>query len=113
MIRRSSRIAIVIMSIVLGDTISYWRLTNGEVTRLFGNVTQRTRLRGRLRIAELWQIRCALPQVYSDRLARTWVRRANHGQIFGGEAPLAFMLKGGDPAIAIVKKLLLAQRAGY
>ena len=50
--------------------------------------------------------------LYSDALADAWVQRPNRNPIFGGETPLAFMIRGGLPAMQTVRRLLDARRAG-
>ena len=54
----------------------------------------------------------ALNILYSEKLADAWVRRANTNRIFGGETPLAYMMKGGLPALQIVRRLVDARRGG-
>ncbi len=54
----------------------------------------------------------ALNILYSEKLADAWVRRANTNRIFGGETPLAYMMKGGLPAMQIVRRLVDARRGG-
>jgi hypothetical protein len=54
----------------------------------------------------------ALNILYSEKLADAWVQRPNTNRIFGGQTPLAFMIKGGLPAMQIVRRLLDARRGG-
>jgi hypothetical protein len=54
----------------------------------------------------------ALNIFYSEKLADAWVLRPNTNRIFGGQTPLAFMIKGGLPAMQIVRRLLDARRGG-
>jgi antitoxin Xre/MbcA/ParS-like protein len=54
----------------------------------------------------------ALNILYSDKLADAWVQRQNSNRIFGGQTPLAFMIKGGLPAMQTVRHLLDARRGG-
>jgi uncharacterized protein (DUF2384 family) len=54
----------------------------------------------------------ALNILYSKKLADAWVQRPNTNRIFGGQTPLAFMIKGGLPAMQIVRRLLDARRGG-
>jgi hypothetical protein len=54
----------------------------------------------------------ALNILYSEKLADAWVLRPNTNRIFGGQTPLAFMIKGGLPAMQIVRRLLDARRGG-
>ena len=54
----------------------------------------------------------ALNILYSEKLADAWVQRPNANRIFGGQSPIAFMVKGGLPAMQIVRRLLDARRGG-
>jgi hypothetical protein len=65
-----------------------------------------------LRISFLVGIFKALNILYSEALADAWVQRANTGRIFNGAAPLAYMIKGGLPALQTVRRLLDARRGG-
>lgn len=64
------------------------------------------------RISYLVGIFKALNILYGERLADDWVRLPNANALFGGRTPLAFMLTGGLPAIATVRRLLDARRGG-
>lgn len=50
--------------------------------------------------------------LYSRKLADVWVQLANANPMFGGVTPLAYMLKGGLPAMVRVRQLLDARRGG-
>ena len=54
----------------------------------------------------------ALNILYSEKLADAWVQRPNTNRIFAGQAPLAYMIKGGLPAMQTVRRLLDARRGG-
>lgn len=54
----------------------------------------------------------ALHILHSQSLADEWVRLPNTNPIFAGAAPLAYMIRGGLPAIQTVRRLLDARRAG-
>jgi hypothetical protein len=54
----------------------------------------------------------ALNVLYSEKLADAWVQLPNSHPIFGGQTPLAFMIRGGLPALQTVRRLLDARRAG-
>jgi uncharacterized protein (DUF2384 family) len=54
----------------------------------------------------------ALNILYSEKLADAWVQRPNSNRILGGKTPLAFMIKGGLPAMQTVRRLLDARRGG-
>ena len=64
------------------------------------------------RISYLVGIFKALNILYSEKLADAWVTRPNTNRIFGGQTPLAYMIKGGLPAMQIVRRLLDARRSG-
>ena len=64
------------------------------------------------RISLLVGIFKALNILYSAKLADAWVQLPNSNPIFGGRTPLAYMLKGGVPAMLRVRQLLDARRGG-
>jgi len=64
------------------------------------------------RISYLVGIFKALNILHSVKLADAWVQRPNTNRIFGGQAPLAYMIKGGLPAMQTVRRLVDARRAG-
>ncbi|MET0213594.1 MAG: antitoxin Xre/MbcA/ParS toxin-binding domain-containing protein [Vicinamibacterales bacterium] len=64
------------------------------------------------RISYLVGIFKALHILHSRKLADEWVRLPNRNPIFAGETPLAFMIRGGLPAMQTVRRLLDARRAG-
>ena len=64
------------------------------------------------RAAYLIGIFKALNILYSEKLADAWVQRPNSNRIFGGRTPLAYMIKGGLPAMQTVRRLLDARRGG-
>ena len=65
-----------------------------------------------LRISYLIGIFKALNILYSRKLAEQWVRLPNTNRIFGGQTPLAYMIRGGLPAMQTVRRLLDARRGG-
>ena len=48
----------------------------------------------------------------SDTLADEWMRLPNANPIFDGATPLASVMRGGLPAMQIVRRLFDARRAG-
>jgi len=54
----------------------------------------------------------ALNILYSEKLADAWVQLPNTNRIFGGQTPLAFMVRGGISAMETVRRLLDARRGG-
>ena len=65
-----------------------------------------------LRISSLVGIFKALSILYSKKLADAWITLPNSNRIFGGQTPLAYMMKGGLPAMQTVRRLLDARRGG-
>jgi hypothetical protein len=64
------------------------------------------------RISYLIGIFKALNILYSDKLADRWVQLPNSNPVFGGQTPLAYMERGGLPAMQTVRRLLDARRGG-
>lgn len=64
------------------------------------------------RISLLIGIFRALNTLYSRKLADAWVNLANANPMFEGATPLAYMIKGGVPALVRVRQLLDARRGG-
>jgi len=54
----------------------------------------------------------ALHILHGKSLADDWVQLPNSNPIFAGATPLAFMMRGGLPAMHTVRRLLDARRAG-
>jgi len=64
------------------------------------------------RISYLIGIFKAVNILYSEQLADAWIALPNRNPIFGGQTPLAYMLKGGQLAMQTVRRLLDARRGG-
>ncbi len=64
------------------------------------------------RISYLIGIFKALNILYSEGLADDWMRLPNTNRIFGGQTPLAYLMRGGVPALQTVRRLLDARRGG-
>lgn len=64
------------------------------------------------RISLLLGIFKALNILYSRKLADSWINLPNSNPMFRGEAPLAYMVRGGVPALVRVRQLLDARRGG-
>ncbi|MBP1595598.1 MAG: hypothetical protein H6Q05_975 [Acidobacteria bacterium] len=64
------------------------------------------------RISLLIGIFKALNILYSGKLADSWVSLPNSNPVFAGEAPLAYMTRGGVPALMRVRQLLDGRRGG-
>jgi hypothetical protein len=65
-----------------------------------------------MRISYLVGIFKALHILHGEELADRWVAMPNRNRIFGGRAPLDYMLRGGAPAMQTVRRLLDARRGG-
>jgi hypothetical protein len=64
------------------------------------------------RISLLLGIFKGLNILYSRKLADAWINLPNSNPLFEGEAPLAYMIRGGVPAFMRVRQLLDARRGG-
>ena len=65
-----------------------------------------------LRISYLSGIFKALNVLHSQPLADEWVNLPNSNRIFGGGTPLTYMIRGGLPAMSVVRRLLDARQVG-
>lgn len=65
-----------------------------------------------LRISYLIGIFKSLNILYSKKLADAWMRLPNSNRIFAGQTPLAYVMKGGLPAMQTLRRLLDARRGG-
>ena len=101
-----------------------WELRDEDARQLMGGMSNgafyemKRRARGTLdqdrltRISILTGIFKALNILYSKKLADRWVQLANENPMFAGETPLAYMIKGGQPAMLRVRQLLDSRRGG-
>lgn len=64
------------------------------------------------RVSFLIGIFKALNILFGEELADAWVQLPNQNRIFGGAAPLAYLIRGGLPAFQTVRRLLDARRGG-
>ena len=80
-----------------------------EMKRKLDRVLDADRL---TRISYLIGIFKALQILHARSIADEWVRLPNQNPIFAGETPLAYMIRGGLPAMHTVRRLLDARRAG-
>ena len=64
------------------------------------------------RISYLIGIFKALHILYGEKLADEWVRLPNTNRVFSNDTPLNYMLRGGIPAMQVVRRLLDARRGG-
>ena len=110
---------------VFFNIIERWDVRDEDARKLLGGVTNgpyydmKKNPEGRvldadrlLRISYLVGIFKALNILHGRKLADEWVRLPNTNRIFGGTTPLAYMIKGGVPAMQMVRRLLDARRGG-
>jgi hypothetical protein len=101
-----------------------WKVRDQDARALLGGVTngpfyEMKRKPDRLldtdrltRVSYLIGIYKALNILHSPKVADDWVRLPNTNPIFAGDTPLAYMIRGGLPAMHTVRRLLDARRAG-
>jgi hypothetical protein len=101
-----------------------WQLRDDDARQLLGGMSNgafyelKRKARGSLdqdkliRVSLLTGVFKALNILYSKRLADRWVQLPNDNPMFGGETPLAYMIRGGQPAMLRVRQLLDARRGG-
>jgi hypothetical protein len=101
-----------------------WELRDEDARQLLGGISNgafyelKRKTRGFLdqdrltRVSILTGIFKALNILYSKKLADHWVKLPNDNPMFGGDTPLAYMIKGGQPAMLRVRQLLDARRGG-
>jgi hypothetical protein len=87
-------------------------ISNGQFYDMKKNPERTLDFDALARISYLIGIFKALNILHSEKLANAWVRRVNTNRIFGGQAPLAYMIKGGLPAMQTVRRLADARRGG-
>ena len=106
------------------NIMTRWQVRDEDARALLGGVSNgpfyewkrdpnRTLDADRLtRISYLIGIFKALNILHRKSLADEWVRLPNTNPIFSGGTPLAYMIRGGLPAMLTVRRLLDARRAG-
>ena len=106
------------------NIMSHWKIKDDDARKLLGGIgngtyydykknPQRVLDQDKLtRISYLIGMFKALNILHSQALADRWVQLPNRNRIFGGQTPLAYMIKGGTPAMQIVRRLLDARRGG-
>jgi hypothetical protein len=106
------------------NIMARWNLRDEDARALLGGVSngpyyEMKRDPGRVldadrltRISYLIGIFKALHILHSQNLADEWVRLRNRNPLFAGQTPLAYMIRGGLPAMQTVRRLLDARRAG-
>jgi len=106
------------------NIMARWKVRDEDARALLGGVTNgpfyelkrnpdRTVDTDRLtRVSYLIGIFKALRILHSPALADQWVHLPNSNPIFAGQTPLAFMIRGGLPAMQLVRRLVDSRRAG-
>ena len=106
------------------NIMARWKVRDEDARGLLGGVTngpfyELKRSPDRLlevdrltRVSYLVGIFKALRILHGRALADEWVHLPNTNPIFAGQTPLAYMIRGGLPAMQIVRRLLDARRAG-
>ena len=106
------------------NIMSHWKIKDEDARKLLGGIgnstyydykknPQRVLDQDKLtRISYLIGIFKALQILHGQVLADRWVQMPNRNRIFGGQTPLAYMIKGGTPAMQIVRRLLDARKEG-
>ena len=107
------------------NIMARWEIRDHDARRLLGGISNGTcyalkkggnraldedKLR---RISYLVGIFKALNILYSEELADRWMQLPNKNRIFGGITPHEYLMQGGLPAFATVRKLLDARRGGH
>ena len=87
-------------------------ISNGQFYEMKKNPERTLDVDALTRISYLIGIFKALNILHSRKLADEWIRLPNSNPIFSGETPLAYMIRGGLPAMQTVRRLLDARRAG-
>jgi hypothetical protein len=88
-------------------------ISNGPFYELKKNPTRRVLTADQmLRISYLVGIYKALNILHSKQLADRWIQLPNTNRMFHGTTPLAYMIRGEQPAMQNVRRLLDARRGG-
>ena len=87
-------------------------VTNGPFYDMKRNPDRVLEVDSLTRVSYLIGVFKALHILHGRGIADEWVHLANRHPVFGGRAPLAFMIQGGLPAMQTVRRLLDARRAG-
>jgi hypothetical protein len=106
------------------NIVARWQVRDEDARRLLGGIAASTFYEYKrnpervldqdklVRISYLIGIFKALNILHDESLADRWVRMPNKNRIFGGAAPLEYMIRGGAPAMQVVRRLLDARRGG-
>jgi hypothetical protein len=86
-------------------------MSNGAFYQLKGGELKTSLDQDRLlRVSLMVGIFKALNTLYSQKLADAWISLPNSNPMFAGDTPLAYIVKGGQPAMMRVRQLLDARR---
>ena len=111
----------------LFNIVKHWQIRDEDARQLLGGISNgayyqlkqktgasvKTLEQDRLvRISYLIGIFKSLNILYSQRLADQWMQLPNTNPIFAGLTPLDYILRGGTPAMDVVRRLLDARRGG-
>ena len=110
----------------LFNIVDRWQIRDEDARQLLGGISNgayyllknarsssRTLDQDRLmRISYLIGIFKSLNILYGQRLADQWMQLPNTNPIFAGRTPLDYIVRGGTPAMDIVRRLLDARRGG-
>lgn len=106
------------------NIVKCWHLRDDDAMRLLGGVASSSYYAMKksprrtldadtmLRISYLIGIFKALNILHGTALADRWITLPNANPIFRGITPLEYMIRGGIPAIQVVRRLLDARRGG-
>jgi hypothetical protein len=111
----------------LFNIVHHWKIRDEDARELLGGISngayyqhkKNPRAPGKsldqdklLRISYLIGIFKSLNILYSPRLADQWMQLPNSNPIFAGRTPLDYILRGGPPAMDMLRRLLDARRGG-
>jgi Protein of unknown function (DUF2384) len=111
----------------LFNIVKHWQIRDEDARQLLGGISngayyqlkQNTGASVRpleqdrlVRISYLIGIFKSLNILYSQRLADQWMQLPNTNPIFAGRTPLDYILRGGTPAMDVVRRLVDARRGG-
>jgi uncharacterized protein (DUF2384 family) len=111
----------------LFNVVHHWKIRDEDARELLGGISngayyqlkKNPRTPGKsldqdklVRISYLIGIFKSLNILYSQRLADQWMQRPNSNPIFAGRTPLDYILRGGTPAMDMLRRLLDARRGG-
>ena len=106
------------------NIVDRWNLRDEDAMQLLGGMASSTYYAMKksprrtldsdtmLRISYLVGIFKALNILHGKTLADRWITLPNQNPIFRGSTPLTYMIRGGIPAMQVVRRLLDARRGG-